>query len=200
MVRWRLWFFVPLLAVLAACGSTPVQPGASNTSPGTTTPGPIVIATDHAAYAPTDRLQITLTNELVSPIYAADHQASCSVFSLQHMVNGTWQEITKPLAGCPQGRPTMLVKLMPGTPYHATIIAGYLRQGESGFPAGQYRMVFSYSTTSPDAKGGTPAATTVYSATLTVDPNIPPELLPTQVPGNGTPTSGTIVPIGTTKP
>lgn len=208
MARWHLWFVVPLLVALAACGSTPItSSGTGNTSPGTSTPGPIVIATDHATYAPTDRVQVTLTNGLSTAVYAPDHQASCSIFRLQHMVNGAWQDVAAPLAGCPLGRATIFMKIAPGTSYHAAIIAGYLRQGDAKFPAGQYRLAFSYATTPldsgtgfPPPTDGTSAAPTVYSATLTIDPNTPPEPLPSQQPGNGTPTSGTIIPSGTTQP
>jgi hypothetical protein len=205
-MRKHWWWSVALFGcaiAMVACGSTATAGsggGATpNTSPPTKSAGPIVIGTDHTRYAPTDLIQVTLTNGLATALYAYDHQASCSIFAIERQQASVWQPLDSSLAGCPLGRPTMMVKIAAGATYHATIRAGYLRQGDRSFPAGQYRLALSYSNTPPAVDPGappagesTPARNVIYSATFTVDLNIQAEPIPTTTTGSGV-GSGTAV-------
>jgi hypothetical protein len=195
MIRRHLHLICFSLGVflLAGCGVAGADVGAStmlNTSPTTVSNGPVSISTDHSEYAPTDIIHATVTNKLTVPIYAFDHQASCSIFSLQFQRSGQWIPITQSdpgVAGCARGTATGLIAIQPGASYTAHIMAGYLRQGDHHFSLGKYRLVLVY-TLSPaqlDAK----SFATVYSVTISVVGNVAP--LPTQrVPsakGNGSP-------------
>jgi len=179
--------------LLAGCGVAGTDVGTStmqNTSPTTVSNGPVSIATNHSEYAPTDIIQATVTNKLTKPIYAFDHQASCSIFSLQFQRSGQWIPISQSqpgVAGCARGTATGLIAIQPGASYTAHIMAGYLRQGDHHFSLGKYRLVLAY-TLSP-AHTDVLSFTTVYSVTISIVGNVAPE--PThQVPnakGTGSP-------------
>jgi len=178
---------IALGALLAGCGGVGADSTASgtatpNTSAPTSTAGPIVIASDHSTYSPTDALHITITNQLSAAIYAFDTQASCSVLSLQVSQGGQW--VPADVARCPLGRAAHPVAIAPGVAYTATITAGTkgLPSANDYFTPGQYRLVLSYYTASPTT-GGASNPTHTYSATLTVVGPVP------------TPT-----PVGTTRP
>ena len=181
-----------ILLFLSGCGSTPLgDVAAQNTSPATTSSGPVVITTDHAVYAPTDLLHVTIMNGLTQPLYAYDHQASCSLLTMEQQVQGSWQPLVTPLAGCAIKSPTRLVQIASHATYQGTITAGYLRQGEANFPAGQYRLRFTYQLTATQEISPAPTESSAFSATLTIDPATPPQPLPTQpAPGTG---SGTAI-------
>jgi hypothetical protein len=192
---------------LAGCGATAGNPATTtlpvNSSPGTMTSGPVVIATDHSVYAPTDAIHITVTNHLAAAIYAYDHQASCSILNLEMQQGSSWQMVRSPIAGCPLGSPTVAVAVAPNMPYQADVRAGYLRQGDQSFSLGTYRLVLAYATTPLRGSGGaTPTFTTVYSSPLTINTQYQPQPIPTTASGSGagTATAGTAVPVGTTQP
>lgn len=166
-VRSRLFLFVALL-VLAGCGaSAGAAAGCAdpNSSPGTQSSGPIVIATDHATYPANGTIKVTVSNTLTSSIFAPDHAAGCTIMALQRMdgqpsatgvVPGNLQ------ARCPLETPTMLVEIAPGKSYTATIHAGYLRPGT--FTPGTYRLALTYYST----KSFTSQRTVIYSQTFTI--------------------------------
>lgn len=194
---------------LIGCGATPGNPDntttiALNTSPGTMTEGPVIIATDHSVYAPTDAIHVTVTNHLSTAIYAYDHQASCSILHLQMQQGSSWQDVQPPIAGCAREDPTVALSVAPGSTYQTAIIAGYLRQGDQRFSLGIYRLVLAYATTPLHGSGGTTAPTaTISSSPLTVSLQYQPQPIPTTAPpgsGSGTATAGTAVPIGTSQP
>jgi hypothetical protein len=193
----RLLFLCGTL-VLVSCGVTSTDPsgaaassGSTNTSPPVvSSKGPISFSINHSVYAPTDGVKITLTNLLTQTIYAFDHQASCSILSLQIEQQGTWMALTTAnpdLAKCPLSTPTRLVAISPNGSYNATIIAGFLHQGDRQFAVGTYRLAFSYTITSNN-----PVATnfvTVYSDPFAISGSVTPE--PTAsapvAPSQGTP-------------
>lgn len=186
-----LWF-VSLLLVFAGCGVTPTAgtPGGSstaatgnNTTPPTSTSGPITLATDHSSYAPTDALHLTVTNTTSAPVYALDHQASCSLLALEYQVSGVWKNVSQApysLARCAQETPTRVIAIAAGTTYQANVMAGYLQRGDAAFPDGQYRFALRFTNQIPGTAGGAdlPNPQTMYSATLTIDSHIPAQ--PTQ--------------------
>lgn len=199
-----LCFALVALLVLAGCGATPlgasnpagisstattsaagtVTPiatsGAATATPaaGTSTGGAVVITTDHATYASTAGIQVTMKNGSATTIGAYDHQASCSIFALETQVNGAWQSVAtvhSSLAACSQGKVTTMITVKSGDTYHADIQASPLGMSGGAFPPGQYRLRLTYTTTpaasqanKPVATDGNPAFTTLYSAALTV--------------------------------
>jgi hypothetical protein len=190
------------LTTSASSGAT-TQPASSlpvNTSPGTTTSGPVVIATDHSVYAPTDVMHITITNHLTSTIYAYDHQASCSIVRLEVQQGSAWQAVPSTIAGCPIERPTIAVAITPGTEYQADVRAGYERQGDQSFSQGTYRVAFAYSD-GPLQDAVVAPNMIIYSSSLTVNNQYQPQPIPTAPSGGvGTATVGTVEPVGTTHP
>jgi hypothetical protein len=156
--------------VLAGCGA-PGSCGDLAHSPATHTSGPVTIATDHTTYPRDGFLNVTVANGGQEPIYAWDHNASCSILTLQVEVSGAWQPPRTPIAGCALGRPTVAVQIAPGASYHATIGPGYLDVRQGAFDAGTYRLALTYypgQPTGPAPNPGGPRATTIYSQTLTV--------------------------------
>lgn len=188
-------------ALLAGCGGVGATDTGGTATPNTSAPtrtaGPLVIATDHSIYSPTEAIHVTVTNQLSEAIYAFDTQASCSVLSLQISQNGQWVHANT--ARCPLGRVARPVQIAPGASYTATITAGYAgipSSAGSYFTPGQYRLVLSYYTKSPASGASQPTLT--YSATLTVVGPIPSPAPQGTAHPAGTVSSGTIVPAGTT--
>jgi len=141
-LRARLVLFVALLT-LASCGvSAAAGCTGPNTSPGTQTSGPIVIATDHSTYPANGAIKVTVTNTLKSSIFAADHAVDCTILALQGMNAQTPVAPANFQGGCPIETPTRLIEIKPGQPYSATITGGYLRPG--AFVPGTYRLVLAY--------------------------------------------------------
>lgn len=175
MKRRGIWLLgAPLLLALALAGCGNLTGGTSvNTSAATLTTGPITIATDHSAYAPTDAMQITIQNNQPAAIYAYDTQASCSVLTLEVQKNGQW--VASNALHCPLGRAAMAVKIAPGAKYTASVGARVMSIGQSAsLPAGTYRLALSYYDAPLSGASNAPTATTIYSATLTVSGTVPP--------------------------
>ncbi len=180
----RIGCVLALVLFLTACGSTPLTTAgaggsttpvttvtptaAASPTPGTTTSGPIIIATDQATYAPNATINVLLTNTLTIPIGAFDHQASCSIFTLETQVNGTWEALgasAQSVTYCTEGKATTLIVIPAGETYHAAITASALQNG-AVFAAGQYRLRLSYTTNTTDS--GPATANIIYSATFTI--------------------------------
>lgn len=145
------------LILLMACGSST----GNNTSPSTRTRGPVIIATDHSMYHSTNNIQVTVTNKLLTPIYAFDTRASCSILGLQILVNGTWRYSNA--APCLTGRHAVLVKIDAGKTHTTTISPGISGSNQAAFPTGTYRLVLIYVI---GASNGT--SMTIYSESFEV--------------------------------
>lgn len=193
---------VSLACILVACGATTVA-GVAAANPATTSGTTVIITTDHTRYAPTDVIGVTITNTLATPIWAFNHQASCTVLSLELQTTSGWQDIASPnarIAGCPLGAATMAVRIVPGATLTGRVMAGYLRQGDAAFAPGAYRLVLRYYANQPTI----PAATTpilITSAIVTVDLHQTAQPTPTLPPaGTAVTGSGTVLPAGTSQP
>jgi hypothetical protein len=150
-----------LLVLLAGCGL-----GASagaNSSPPTSSGGPVSVAIDHSQYGGSEGIKVTVTNSLGSAIYAYDTRASCSILSLETQSGGSWGPAS--VAHCPLGRAAMLVKIAAGASYNATTQASIPGVNSATFPTGSYRLVLQYYTS---ATPGTSAGTPVYSVSLSI--------------------------------
>jgi hypothetical protein len=160
LAMWGAWLMV--LVLLVGCGVAPPAASCADlaaASPPTRSAGPVTIATDHSRYASTSVIHATVTNGLDVAIQAADHRASCSILGIQQEVGGVWQAPPQAIAGCPLGRPTMLVRIAPGASTTYVLHGGYLEAGT--FPPGTYRLTLTYF-------AGRDVSATVYSAPLTI--------------------------------
>lgn len=140
-----------VLFALSGCGTT-----------GTSTGGSIQMSTDHTTYQSGDTIQVSVTNHLQTSIFAYDTLASCTILGLQAQVNGAWQN--SKAARCALGRMARLVEIAAGKTYQAGIRAGIPGVQSSGFPAGSYRFVLTYTTLPQKPQ----SMTTIYSALITV--------------------------------
>jgi hypothetical protein len=159
---------VGLLVLLAGCGVSGAS-GASasrqNTSPSTSSGGPLDIGTDHSHYAGVDTIRASVISHLSGAVYAFDTHTSCSIFSLELLVNGSWQGSS---AGrCAMARVARPVELVPGTVYVQDIYAGAIPHSRETFQSGTYRLALTYFS-SPTPGTGTASGTTVYSARFTI--------------------------------
>lgn len=69
-MRFRIMPCLALLAlVFTGCGAGPLCISSRPSSLATVSPGPVTIGTDHAVYAPSDTIVVSITNQLDQPIY-----------------------------------------------------------------------------------------------------------------------------------
>ncbi len=155
-----------ILFALCSCGSTFINNG-GNSDSGTSTGGPVSISTNRTTYAPTDSIEVSITNHMQMSIFAYDTRASCTILGLQVQANGVWQDTQ--VARCSLGRPAMRVEIAANKTYTATIKAGSQGVTQADFPAGTYRLVLTYSTSATGLSQQTNQnGTTIYSATFNV--------------------------------
>ncbi|MEO7002791.1 MAG: hypothetical protein ABI068_13325 [Ktedonobacterales bacterium] len=139
---------VVALLALTGCASVAGADAAStpNTSPATHISGPIDISTDHSIYAPTEVINVTITNSLSKPIIAYDTQSGCSILALQRQQSGQWVVANE--AHCPMGRVAAPITIKAGGVYHAAIHAGFSGVpsggGQQYFTPGVYRLALEY--------------------------------------------------------
>jgi len=120
-----------------------------------------VVAVGAATYTTTDVIAVTVRNQLGSDVFAPDHQTSCTVVQLQIMNNGAWQN----QGGCSLGMATRLIPIKAGSSMAVTLAPGAGQIRTKPWPAGSYRIVFTYHVGSA---APTSAGETVYSAPFTV--------------------------------
>ena len=160
----RIISLIGLSLLLVGC-ATMSNMNTTTSGTATSSPGPVVVSTDHTTYGPGDTISVSVQNTLSTPIYAMDTQSSCSILSLQYQVNGVWQP--SQVAQCPMKRPARPVKIDAGATYTTTITAGYPGLSQLTFPKGSYQLVLIY-TTSPSAIPTAESGVTVTSPTIQV--------------------------------
>lgn len=186
MKRWTALLVMGLLTVVAGCGAqqggapaatsetvpgggsgsaTSVDPTAS--TPTTTAPppgvpapiveGPVTVELDAGEYATGRKIRVTVHNGNDRPAYTEDFKTACSIVTLQRKTGSGWADIT----GCALGRPTMTVKIEPGStdPIELDPASFHLKNGPA-ISAGTYRVKLTYRT-EPESTGTDPF--TVYS-------------------------------------
>lgn len=175
-----------LIVVLAGCGVTarggdglsptaasPATPTAAASASAAThtattsgpTGGAVTLSLGAQSYATTDRIVITIRNGGAT-LYVQQHNTSCSMISLQRLVNGVWQ----PVFPCVNSFPHPTVSRVAADSSVAVPLVPVVTgdaEGTGGvtWPAGTYRATLLY-TTSQTASFG--QGTTVYSGTFTV--------------------------------
>lgn len=153
--RWPAMGLTGAILLLAGCGFSQTPSTAAST--GTPTPGHVIVATGKSQYAPSEAVDVTIANGLSSGILAADHQSDCTVLLIEHLSSQTWQSLNP----CLLKTPTRLIAFNVGS-----VTSQQLQppsgQGASGWPAGTYRIAFTYRKTSSGPE------TTIYSAQFTI--------------------------------
>jgi hypothetical protein len=164
-------FMMALCGLLAACGvtsssgqgegttiaGTPTQiarstAGTQPASTTTATPGGVRLLLDKSAYAPGDKILVSIENGLSVSIKVTDHHTDCTYVVLQQQQAGSWQAIGL----CKLMTPTRLVDLAAGSVTPQTI----------SLPAdpnavGTYRVMLLYGASGSEGN-------VVYSSTFTV--------------------------------
>lgn len=140
-------------ALLAGCGRSAGQsPGASDSppasSPTSATPnavgrqssGPVTLTLDRQRYTAGDTITVTIHNGLSTTIWAADHQTSCTVVTVERLHGSQWQG----LQNCRLMTPTRMVPLAAGSDTKQFLrVQGSPLGGM--WQAGTYRVAFTYS-------------------------------------------------------
>jgi hypothetical protein len=183
MKRWPALLMLGVLTTMSGCGAetgsggsaptsgggsgsaTSVDPTASTPTPTAEPPGvpaPIVegqvtVALDAGEYAVGRKIRVTVHNGNDRPAYTEDFKTACSIVILQRKTSDGWTDIT----GCALGRPTMTVKVEPGSadPIELDPASFHLKNGPA-VGAGTYRVKLTYRT-EPESTGTDPF--TVYS-------------------------------------
>jgi hypothetical protein len=119
---------------LPATPGRPIGPPAVPTVSAAITPGQVTLTRGTARYSSCDRITAVIANGLTTPISAADHQTNCTLLTLQQAVAGGWQ----PEPPCRWQTPTRLVTIPANSAILQELAAG------SGWPAGTYRLTFTY--------------------------------------------------------
>ncbi|HZC06673.1 MAG TPA: hypothetical protein VE338_13640 [Ktedonobacterales bacterium] len=143
---------------LVACGLA-----AQGNGPGGVT-GPthgVSVEVGATTYAATETITVIVRNALGASIIATDHQTSCTIVQLQIETNGSWQN----QGGCALGTATRQIVLEAESNTPVTVAPGAGQIKVKPWPAGSYRVAFTYRTGSVATPG---PSETVYSQTFTV--------------------------------
>lgn len=116
--------------------------------------GAVTVTLSSGRYGAGQAVMAFVNNGLATPISAADHQSGCTMVGLQRNVNGTWQEVGE----CRTETVTRIVPINAGESLVQPLGAGW--------PAGTYRIAFSYVVGSDDTAAG--PGGNVFSATFTI--------------------------------
>ncbi|MGH2486163.1 MAG: hypothetical protein ACRDHE_09145 [Ktedonobacterales bacterium] len=148
-------------------GATPTSTGTGATSsPIAPTPGQVTVslvgpARGAASVATSETINVEIANGLSSTITTTDHHTDCMMVTLEQQVSGAWQ----PVGRCLIMAATRMIPIAGGQTVKQ-ILTPQNGLTSHTWPAGTYRVAFSYSvgpeTTTPGA------GATVYSATFTI--------------------------------
>ena len=183
-IRWRpapLALCLLGCLLLAACGvSTGLgQGGQSASTPMTpmtpTTPTPslapsasptsppahgVTLTVAHASYSRSATITVTLINGGASPIFAYDHQTSCTILSLRRQTSSGWQTVGE----CALGVLTHQIEIHAGETMKIALAPGAGTIRAAPWPAGTYRALLHYTL---DGQA-TSASNTVTTSEFTV--------------------------------
>lgn len=153
---------------LAACGNSfnsgqsvqgqPTQNAMTPTSPATQSPAgqpthtptsqaQIILSPDKVQYTTRERIQVTITNHLTTPIFVSAYYTNCTYVSLQRQAQNSWLSLGR----CPSAV-THSVALQPGASLVQQLIpiANTPQMAAHAlWPAGSYRVALFYAL-SPD--------------------------------------------------
>lgn len=122
----------------------PAPPSPASLVSSSPVPQALSLLTDRSDYQPADTVKVTFTNTSSITLYAWDTRASCSIFDLEVLTQGKWQQASA--ARCSLGRPAFMITLEPGEQYHTNIQAQTPGLTTAPFPTGTYRVTLSYAT------------------------------------------------------
>jgi hypothetical protein len=138
----------------------PHQSVSPTPSASSATPGQGTVTMDKQHYSAADPITATLTNGLVASIWAADHQTSCSVLTVEMQQGDRWL----PVGQCRSMITTRMVPFAAGSQTTVQLL-GAGTDPQNVWPAGTYRARFSYRGSESAVVGPTG---TVYSAQFTI--------------------------------
>ena len=129
---------------------------------GAPTSGPVTLVLNQSSYGLGDTIKVTIKNGLQSQIFSADHHSDCTPVDLERQSGGTWQTV----ASCRLEIVTRILPLAAGSSTLQVLApAGTTQSAGSRWPAGTYRIAFSYGVGSAEALT---TQTLVYSATFAI--------------------------------
>jgi hypothetical protein len=125
------------------------------------TRGLVTATLDHTSYRTCSAIRVTVANGLSSSISTSDHQTSCTILTLQQLVNGTWQ----PVGRCMLMIVTRMYTIRSGTAVAQTLVPGYgsMQSHSTGWSPGTYRIAFQYF-----AGSATSQHQEIFSSTFTI--------------------------------
>lgn len=148
----------------ATPGSTATQAGQTPTTSATSAPqAQIVLSLGKAQYTTNERIQITITNHLATPIFLSAYYTSCSYISLQRQYQSGWLIQGRCLTAA-----THSVALQPGASVVQQLtppVNNPKTAAQALWPAGTYRATLFYALT-PD--GDTSHGTSVTSSPFVI--------------------------------
>lgn len=134
--------------------ATPGSGGTTTTGGGHVSAGAVTVTVSGGHYGAGQAVTAFINNGLATPISAGDHQSACTMVGLQRNVNGAWQEVGE----CRTETLTRIVPINAGASVAQTL--------GGQWPAGTYRIAFSYIVGLDDKPGGSGGS--VFSATFTI--------------------------------
>jgi hypothetical protein len=172
MRRYNMYILLSLVGcMIVGCGtvlssSTSSGTTAPSASPTSATAAPITITTDRTTYAPTDAIRVMVSNHGDATIYASAGHASCTILTLEVMLNGRWQPSNA--AACPSQPAVALVQIAPGATYNRVIRAFQLPAQPGTFAAGEYRLSLIFWNTIQGSVPSINSGTAITSSPFTV--------------------------------
>lgn len=159
---------------LAACGVSTATGQDGQLASTHTTPSPslapsasstslpvhgVTLTVAQATYARSSTIIVTLTNGGASPIFAYDHQTSCTILSLQRQTSGGWQTVGE----CALGVLTRQVEIHAGETMKIALAPGAGTIRAAPWPAGTYRAVLRYTLDGKAASAGVTVTATDFT-------------------------------------
>lgn len=145
-------------------GATTTQAGQTPTAAETSTPAEqIVLTLGKTQYTTSERIQVTITNHLTTPIYLSAYYTSCTYISMQRQTQSGWLSLGRCLTLAPQS-----AALQPGASVVQQLtppVNNPKMAARALWPTGTYRALLYYSLT-PDSD--TTQGASVTSSTFSI--------------------------------
>jgi hypothetical protein len=145
----------------------PGQPTEEFGKPMAVVSGQVTLTVSDASFRTGEAIEVVVANGLGQTLYTADMKTGCTIFTLEKLDAGTWQEI----GGCPARRAPLVLSLAPGHGYTVNLdpksdLFG-VDPNTPAFGEGTYRVKFSYRL-APEPEGEEPLI--IYSQEFKILP------------------------------
>lgn len=129
----------------SASGQTPTagqQAGATMTPTGkpSSTASEVTLTLDQQHYSADSLIIVTIHNGSQSPIWAADHQTSCTVLVLERLNQGSWYRVGQ----CATAIATRILSIQPGASLVQRLSSYQEMDTGAGWQTGTYRVTLTY--------------------------------------------------------